>query len=227
MDDLIYGRNPVLEALSSPRSLERIFVQGEGDRTNRDIVSRAKTLGVSLEYVDRRALERLCGHDRHQGVAARIAPIAYAEWPDLIAQAKERGESPFLLVCDHLEDPHNLGAILRTALCFGVHGVILPKKRSVQITPAVVKTSAGAALHLKVARVANIAQTLERLKEEGLWIAGTDADGEPLDSHAGLSGPLALVIGSEGQGMSRLVRKRCDFVLRIPMEDTISSLNAS
>ncbi len=226
MDELIYGRNPVLEALASGANLQRIYVLKDNPK-NKDILAEAKKNGLPVDYHDRQSLTRLCGTENHQGVAAQMAPLAYVEWEDILSVAAEKGEVPLVLICDHLEDPHNLGAVIRSAVCFGVHGIILPKKRSVSVTSAVLKASAGAAMHIKIARVSNLAQTMDRLKEEGFWIAGTDADGESLVDNKALKGPLAIVVGSEGKGMSALTRKKCDFVLRIPMESTINSLNAS
>ena len=225
-EEFIYGRNPVQEALRSETSLQRVFLLKDNQK-NKDIMAAARQQGIPLEYKDREGLSRLCGSEHHQGVVVQVAPMEYVEWQDILALARERGEDPLILVCDHLEDPHNLGAIMRSALCFGAHGIILPKKRSVAVTATVLKASAGAAMHMKVARVANLAQTLERLQEEGLWIAGTDASGESLVDNKALTGPLAIVVGSEGSGMSALVAKKCDFILRIPMKNTINSLNAS
>lgn len=226
MDEMIYGRNPVLEALASDTNLQRVYILKENSK-NKDILAEAKKRGLPVDYHDRTSLTRICGTENHQGVAAQMAPLAYVEWEDILAVAAEKGEAPLVLICDHLEDPHNLGAVIRSAVCFGVHGVILPNKRSVSVNSTVLKASAGAAMHIKVARVSNLAQTMDKLKEKGLWIVGTDADGDSVVDNKALMGPLAIVVGSEGRGMSALTRKKCDFVLRIPMESTINSLNAS
>ncbi|QRN85272.1 23S rRNA (guanosine(2251)-2'-O)-methyltransferase RlmB [Clostridia bacterium] len=226
MDEMIYGRNPVLEALASDANLQRIYLLKDNQK-NKDILAEAKKRGLPIDYHDRTSLTRISGTENHQGVAAQMAPLGYVEWEDILSIATKKGETPLILICDHLEDPHNLGAIIRSAVCFGAHGIILPKKRSVAITSTVLKASAGAAMHIKVARVSNLAQTIDRLKQEGLWIVGTDADGESLIGNTVLTGPLAIVVGSEGKGMSTLTRKKCDLVLKIPMESTINSLNAS
>ncbi len=227
MDELLYGRNPVQEALKSDISVGRVYLLKDGQHHNKDIVALAKMKGIVVDYVDRITLDKKAGNSHHQGVVAEIAPIVYLDWRDLLANADQRGEVPLLLLLDHIEDPHNLGAIIRSALCFGVHGIVLPKKRSVHINATVIKASAGAALHMPVAMVANLAQTMDSLKEQGLWIAGTDAKGELLRGHAALAGPLAVVIGNEGKGLGALVAQKCDFILRIPMENTLNSLNAS
>lgn len=226
MDEIIYGRNPVLEALASDANLQRIYILKDNQK-NKDILAEAKKRGLPVDYHDRTSLARISGTENHQGVVAQMAPLAYADLEDILSVAKDKGEAPLILICDHLEDPHNLGAIIRSAVCFGAHGIVLPKKRSVSVNSTVLKASAGSAVHIKVARVSNLAQTMDKLKEEGLWIVGTDSDGESLIGNPVLKGALAIVVGSEGKGMSTLTRKKCDLVVKIPIESTINSLNAS
>ncbi len=227
-DELIAGKHPVLEAMRAGRALNKIFLFKDAQRhLVQPIMDEAKARGVVVQTVDRRKLDQLAPDMQHQGVVAQAAPIAYAEVEDLLARAAERGEAPFIVLLDEIEDPHNLGSILRTADCTGAHGVIVPKRRSAGLTAVVAKTSAGAVEYVPVARVANLVQTMEKLKEAGLWIAGADA-GAPESFHeTKLTGPLAVVIGSEGKGLSRLVREKCDFILSLPMFGHVNSLNAS
>lgn len=224
--DYIYGRNAVSEALRSGRPIDRVLViKGGGSGSIRALISKFRDCGIPVKEVDRRRLDTLVGKN-HQGIAAVAARREYAGLDDLFSAAAAKGEPPFFVVCDGIEDPHNLGAIIRTAEAAGVHGIIIPKRRSAGLTSAVYKASAGAAEYLPVARVANIVQTLRELKKRGVWIYGLDMDGEPWCS-ADLRGPAAFVIGSEGQGMGRLVREECDYILSIPMFGRVSSLNAS
>ncbi len=227
-DDVLIGRNAVAEALKAGRSINRLLLAG-GDRDGSvaEIRALAKERGTICQTVERAKIEAIAGGLRHQGVLAYVAPVAYAELDDILAAAEEKGEPPFLLLLDELEDPHNLGALLRTADATGVHGVLIPKRRSVPLTATVAKTSAGAVEYVPVARVGNVAQTLKMLKEKGFWVAGADMDGPATCWEADLTGALVLVVGSEGHGMSRLTRELCDFVVRMPMVGRINSLNAS
>lgn len=226
--DIIAGRNAVSEALRAGRTIDSLYIQrGERSGALSALVAKAKAAGAAIKEADPRKLDHLCGGANHQGVVAVAAVKEYATVEDLFQLAQERGEPPFFVLCDELEDPHNLGAIIRTAECAGAHGVIIPKRRSAGLTAVVAKTSAGAVSHLPVARVANLPSLLKRLKEEGLWIFGSAADGTTSLYAADLKGPAALVIGSEGSGMSRLVSETCDFLVRIPMRGKLNSLNAS
>lgn len=225
-EDILIGRNPVTEALKSKRPIEKIIVQdGAGGSLGR-VISLAKDRGVMVETVDKRAIERLVGNAPHQGVIAITSAHEYASLDDVFAIAKVRGEYPFIIVLDGIEDPHNLGAIIRTAECAGAHGVIIPKRRAAGVTYSAAKSSAGAVEYVPCVRVANIAQTVEELKDRGVWVYACDMDGDAYNK-AKLTGPVALVIGSEGDGISRLVKEKCDFVISIPMYGNISSLNAS
>ena len=227
-EDVLIGRNAVIEALRSERGINKILL-AEGDRAGsvKEILSLARERGIVVQSVNRSKLEALAGGMRHQGVLAYVSPVAYAELEDILNRAAEKEEPPFLLLLDELEDPHNLGALLRTADAAGVHGVLIPKRRSVPLNATVAKTSAGAVEYVPVARIGNISQTLRELKQRGMWVAGADMDGEQTYYEADLTVPLVLVVGSEGHGMSRLTREHCDFVVRMPMAGRINSLNAS
>ncbi len=227
-EDVIEGRNAVIEALRAGRAIDKIYIaKGEVDKTLGHIASRAREAGIVVVEADRRKLDSMSVTHAHQGVLALAAVREYATVAGLLAIAEERGEPPFIVACDEISDPHNLGAILRTAECVGAHGVIIPKRRSAGLTATVDKASAGAAEHVPVARVANMASALRELKEAGLWIYGTAADGASPLWETDLSGPVCLVIGSEGDGMSRVVSEQCDFRVSIPMKGKIGSLNAS
>jgi len=223
---LIIGRNPVMEAVKSGRTIEKILMQKDGEGSVRKIASMAREKGLQIQYVERAALDRLCPGRPHQGVAAFAAAHDYCQLEDILESARVKGEEPFLILLDGLEDPHNLGAIMRTADAAGVHGIVIPSRRAVGLTETVAKASAGAIEYVPVAKVSNMVSAIEKLKEEGLWIAACDMDGQ-LYYEAELSGPMAVVVGGEGQGVSRLVREKCDYVLSIPMRGKISSLNAS
>lgn len=225
--DIIFGRNSVSEAIKAERPLDSILV-ARGERTGSipKILSDAKNADIPVKEVDRKKLDFMCGHGNHQGIVAVGAVKAYSTVDDIFALAEEKGEAPFIIVCDEIEDPHNLGAIIRTAEAAGAHGVIVPKRRSAPLSFAVAKTSAGAVEFMNVARVTNIPQTLEELKERGVWIYCADMDGETF-YNANLKGSVALVIGSEGKGVGRLVKEKCDVVLSMPMKGKINSLNAS
>lgn len=227
MDDLIFGRNAVTELLKSGRSVNKLFIaEGTRDGSIQKIFALAKTAGVIVEFIQRDKLDTLCG-GRHQGVAAKAAAINYSTVEEILELAESKHESPFLILLDELEDPQNFGAILRTAEAVGVHGVIIPKRRSVQLNATVFKTSAGAAEYVKVAQVTNVAQTLKNLRGVGLQVVGSDMSAEVDFRQADLTGGIVLVIGSEGKGMRRLTRESCDVLIKIPMFGKINSLNAS
>lgn len=227
LENQIEGKNPILEALRSDRDIQRIVVtKGVQDRKIQEILNRAASKKIKVQEVDKRDIERMAKTPAHQGIIAIVAPYRYVDIGDIMERAQALGESPFILILDHLNDPHNFGAIIRTAEACGVHGVIIPKRRAVAVTPAVVKASAGAVEHMLIAKVANIANTIDRLKEMGLWIAGASMEGEVYTSHD-FKGPIGIVIGSEGEGISRLVKEKCDFLLSIPMKGQVKSLNAS
>lgn len=227
-DGLIEGRNAVTEALRAGTPIDKIFIaRGETDKTLGHIASTARAAGVVVVEADRRKLDYMSATKAHQGVIALAAVREYASVEDILSAARERGEAPLLVVCDEISDPHNLGAIIRTAECVGAHGVIIPKRRSAGLTAVVDKTSAGALEHMAVARVPNLAAAIETLKKNGLWIYGTAAEGANELWKTDLTGPACIVIGSEGTGISRLVREKCDFLVSIPLRGQISSLNAS
>ena len=227
-NDLIEGRNAVIEALRAGRTIDKIFIaKGDVDKTLGHIASKARSAGIVVTEADRRKLDAMSQTHAHQGVIALCAVKEYSAIEDMLAVAAERGEAPFLVLCDEISDPHNLGAIIRSAECAGAHGVIIPKRRSAGLTSIVGKTSAGAVSYLPVARVPNIPALLKELQQQGVWIFGTAAEGTTSLYEADLKGPAAIVIGSEGDGMGRLVREGCDFLVSIPMKGRISSLNAS
>ena len=227
-EGLIEGRNALTEALKSGRAIDKLYVaEGSTDRSLARLAALAKEAGAVIVPTDRRKLDQMSPTGAHQGVIAAVAAHEYASLDDILALAAERGEAPLIVICDELSDPHNLGAILRSAECAGAHGVVIPKRRGVGLTAVVAKTSAGAVEYLPVARVANIANSIRELQEKGLWVYGTDADADSSLYRTDLTGPTAIVIGNEGEGMSRLVRERCDVLVSIPMKGQISSLNAS
>ncbi|HLQ71999.1 MAG TPA: 23S rRNA (guanosine(2251)-2'-O)-methyltransferase RlmB [Bacillota bacterium] len=226
-EEIIIGKNPVMEALKSGRSINKVLVSEQLNKNVQHTLQAAgKTANATIQKVPKKRLDQL-SNGNHQGVIAYVAAYEYADIDDLFHCAKQKNEAPFFIVLDELEDPHNLGSILRTADATGVHGVIIPKRRSVGLTSTVAKTAAGALEHVPVARVTNIANTLDMLKSEGVWIAGTAGDGaedyRTLDGQA----PIAIVIGNEGKGVSRLVKKKCDWTVRLPMKGHNTSLNAS
>ena len=227
-DGLIEGRNAVIEALRAGTSIDKIYLQkGETDRTLGHIASTAREKGIVVVDADKRKLDSMSRTHAHQGVIALASVREYVSVADILNTAREKGEAPLIVVCDEISDPHNLGAIIRTAECAGAHGVIIPKRRSAGLTSVVGKTSAGAVSYVPVARVPNIAALLKELQKEGVWVFGTAAEGTTTLYDADLKGPAAIVIGSEGDGMTRLVREGCDFLVSIPMKGKISSLNAS
>ena len=224
---LIIGRNAVLEALRRERAIDTLLVaKGERNGSIGRIIADCRNRGAVIKEVDKRKLDFLCGGGNHQGVAAYAASHEYAELEDIFSLAKERDENPFIIICDELEDPHNLGAIIRTAECAGAHGIIIPKRRSVSLTWAVSKASAGALEYMPVARVTNLAAAIDELKERGVWIYSADMDGKPF-FETDFSGAVGLVIGSEGNGVGKLIREKSDFIVSLPMKGKINSLNAS
>ena len=226
-DDLIVGRNAVKEALKAGRPADSLLVQrGERSGAVQPIIAACKEKGIIVKEADQKKLDFLCGHAHHQGVILIAAAHEYAAVDDILNSAAKKGEPPFLILCDSLEDPHNLGAIIRTAECCGAHGVIIPERRSVSLSGVVSKTSAGALEYVPVARVTNLNATIRELKEKNIWVIAADMDGVPY-KEADLSGAIALVIGSEGNGVSRLVKENCDMTVSIPMKGRINSLNAS
>ena len=227
-ENMLEGRNAVQEALAAGRPIDKLYIAaGETDRALARLAAMAKEAGAAVVETDRRKLDQLSATGAHQGVVAMVAAHAYATVDEILENAKSRGEAPLIVLCDDLSDPHNLGAIIRTAECAGAHGVVIPKRRSAGLTSIVAKTSAGAVSYVPVARVPNIPALLEQLQKEGVWVFGTAAEGTSDLYSADLKGPAAIVIGSEGDGMTRLVREKCDFLVSIPMKGRISSLNAS
>lgn len=227
-EDLIEGRNAVSEALRAGRSIDKIFVaRGNTDRTLGRILAQARERGIVVKECDRRKLDAMSATHAHQGIIAQAAVRAYCDIDDILALASKRGEDPFVVVCDEIADPQNLGAILRTAECAGVHGVVIPKRRSAGITAVVDKVSGGAAEHILVARVPNIPAALRELKDRGLWVYGTAAEAPAGLWDTPMTGPVCLVIGSEGFGMGRLAAEQCDFTVSIPLRGEIASLNAA
>lgn len=223
----IEGRNAVLEAFRSGKTIDKLYVlDGCQDGPVRSIVREAKKADTIINFVDKERLDRLSTTGHHQGVVAQAAAYEYAEVEDILNAAKEKNEPPFIFILDEIEDPHNLGAIIRTANLAGAHGVIIPKRRAVGLTATVAKTSAGAINYTPVAKVTNISKTIDELKKEGLWFVCADMDGDVM-YNVNLTGPIGLVIGNEGSGVSRLVKEKCDFTALIPMKGDIDSLNAS
>ena len=226
--DVVIGRNAVTEALRSGRSINKILVaQGDRQGSIKEVIALAKEKGIILQETEYRRLDEIAMGLRHQGVVAYAAPVDYVELDDILEAAAAKGEPPFLILLDELEDPHNLGAILRTADAAGVHGVLIPKRRSCPLSATVAKTSAGAVEYVPVARIGNVAQTIKLLKEKNMWVVGADMDGDKEYYEADLTGALVLVVGSEGRGISRLAKEHCDFLVRLPMNGHINSLNAS
>lgn len=227
-NEIVEGRNAVIEALRAGRAIDKIFIaKGDVDKTLGHIASKAREKGIVVVECDRKKLDFMSQTHAHQGVIALCAVREYCTVEDIFAVAEERGEKPFIIVCDEISDPHNLGAIIRSAECAGAHGVIIPKRRSAGLTAIVDKASAGAAEHMAIARVPNIPAAIKELKDRGLWVYGTAADGQSDLWHTDFTGNVALVIGSEGDGMGRLVRESCDFIVSLPMKGQVSSLNAS
>lgn len=227
-NDKLEGRNSVLEALKAGRTINKLFViKGEREGSIRQIVAMARQKGIIVTEVEKSALDSMSTSRSHQGVIAFVAVKEYVEVDDILQAARERGQPPFIIILDEIADPHNFGAILRTANAVGAHGIIIPKRRAIGLTSAVSKASAGAVEYVPVSRVTNIAQTIEYLKKNNVWVVGTDATGDKAFYESDLKGPMALVVGSEGEGIGKLIREKCDFIVNIPMQGEISSLNAS
>ncbi|MCL2827180.1 MAG: 23S rRNA (guanosine(2251)-2'-O)-methyltransferase RlmB [Oscillospiraceae bacterium] len=227
-EGVVEGRNALLEALDAGVAIDKVYIaKGDIDATLRHIASRARDAGAVVVETDRRKLDSLSRSHSHQGILALTAVRAYASIEDILQLAQDRGEPPLVVICDEITDSHNLGAIIRTAEATGAHGIVIPKRRSVGITPIVQKTSAGAVNHLPVARVPNLTAAIQTLQKAGLWIYGAAMEGESVLWDADLKGPVGIVIGSEGDGLGRLVSKHCDFLVRIPMAGKVQSLNAS
>jgi 23S rRNA (guanosine2251-2'-O)-methyltransferase len=224
--NIIFGRNPVMEALKNDREIEKLLIGKGAEGSINKIIGMAKDKRIPIIMTEKPTLDRLANGSPHQGVAAYVSAYSYCEIEDIFDLAEKRGEPPYIMILDNLEDPHNLGAIMRTAEVVGAHGIIIPKRRAVGITDVVVKASAGAVEYMPCVKVSNIAQTIDKLKDKGIWIAACDMDGQPYYK-ADLKGGIAIVIGSEGFGISRLVKEKCDFVVSIPMVGKITSLNAS
>ena len=227
MEDTVIGRNPVLEAIKSGRPIDKILIKkGKYEGSMVPLIKKAKEMGIIIQETDRAKLDALAEGENHQGVIAYVSAHSYVSVDDILKNAEDKGEAPFVIICDKITDPHNLGAIIRTANCVGAHGVIIPKRSSAGINSTVAKTSAGAVEYTGVAKVTNIADTIDKLKKKGLWIAAADMDGESMYK-TDLKGALGIVVGSEGSGVSRLVKEKCDFIISIPMYGEINSLNAS
>lgn len=224
-DYIIEGRNPVLEVIQSGRAINKLMIaDGNREGSIKKIIAKAKEKGIVISYVDKAKINSMSQSDNHQGVIAFVAAYDYVELDDMLNGIEG---PPFLIVLDEINDPHNLGSIMRTADAVGAHGIIIPKRRAVGLTPVVAKTSAGAIEYIPVCRVTNLARTIDALKERGIWVAGADMAGQQTHFQANFEGPIALVMGNEGQGISRLVKEKCDFLVNIPMIGKVSSLNAS
>lgn len=227
-EDLIEGRNAVIEVLRSERTVEQILVaNGDVSGSINMILALAKEKKIVIKHVDRKKLDQLSQTGAHQGVIAQITPYNYCDIDDIINYAEEKGEKPFIVILDEIEDPHNFGSIIRTAETCGVHGIIIPKRRNVGLTPAVYKASVGAIEHMKIAKITNINSAIDKLKERGIWVYGADMNGENYCYDIDFRGAVALIIGSEGKGILKLTKNKCDVLVKIPMVGNISSLNAS
>ena len=227
-EDLIIGRNAVMEALKNDKTIEALYLaNGSREGSINQIINLAKKNKIVIKEADKKKLDSMSAGMVHQGVIAKITPYKYFEVKDILDDAKKKGEAPFIIILDELEDPHNLGSIIRTAETCGVHGIIIPKRRNVGVTPTVYKSSVGAVEHVKIAKVTNINNTIDELKEQGIWVYGADIEGREYSYEVDFSGPCALIIGSEGRGISKLTLKKCDKLVRIPMIGKINSLNAS
>ena len=227
-EDLIIGRNAVMEVVKGDRTVEALYIsKGHVEGSINAIIKIAKEKKLVIKEVDRKKLDIMSGGAVHQGVIARVTPYVYSSVEDILDFARKKGEDPFIVILDELEDPHNLGSIVRTAELCGVHGIIIPKRRNVGVTSTVYKLSVGAIEHMKIAKVTNINKTLDELKKEGVWIYGADIDGTEYSYEVDYSGPCALIIGNEGKGISKLTLKKCDKIIKIPMIGKINSLNAS
>lgn len=228
MEDFVIGRNSVLELLESRKDINKIFVaKGEKHGSINKILAIAKDRRIIIVEKDKRKMDELANHQNHQGVIAIVPPFEYCEIEDILEEAKKKNEEPFVLILDGIEDPHNLGSIIRTAETAGVHGIIIPKRRAAQVNSTVNKVSAGAVEYMKIARVTNISDAIQKLKDSGLWICGTHINADKYYYEQDLTGAIGIVIGNEGSGMSNKVTKNCDFLVKIPMKGKIESLNAS
>ena len=227
-EDIVIGRNSVIEALKSDKTIEALYISNSKlEGSINTIIGLAKEKRILIKEVDKKKLDSMCDGEVHQGVIAKVTPYKYSEVSDILALAKERGEEPFIIILDEIEDPHNLGSIVRTAELFGVHGIIIPKRRSVSVSATVYKSSVGAIEHIKIAKVTNINSVIDDLKEQGIWVYGADIRAEEYSHQVDFSGPCALVIGNEGRGISKLTVQKCDKLIKIPMVGKINSLNAS
>lgn len=227
MEDFIYGKNPVLEAIQAGHEINKlIFLEASRDKNLQKIIEVAKEKKIMIQFSERKIMDKICEGENHQGVIAYVSPYQYYELDDILEIAKKKEEPPFLIICDEITDPHNLGSIIRTANAVGAHGVIIPKRRSAAVNQTVVKTSCGAVEYVPVARVTNITQTIKTLKEQGIWVIGTDM-GAPVYYEANLKGSIAIVIGNEGDGIGRLVKENCDMMVSLPMYGQVDSLNAA
>lgn len=227
-DDQVEGRNSVLELLESGKDINKIFItRGEKHGSINKIIAKAKDRGIIIVEKDKRQMQEMAQNENYQGVIAIVPPFEYCEVEDILEEAKKKNEDPFVLILDGIEDPHNLGSIIRTAETAGIHGIIIPKRRAACVNSTVNKVSAGAAQYMKIARVTNISDSIQKLKEAGLWICGTDINTNTMYDKQDLKGPLGIVIGNEGSGISEKVKKNCDFLVKIPMKGKVNSLNAS
>lgn len=227
-EDLIEGRNAVIEALKSDRTIEQILIaKGDMEGSIHVVLGLAKDKGIVIKEVDRKKLDQMSETKAHQGVIAVVTPYTYFEVDDILEYAESKGQKPFIIILDEIEDPHNFGSIIRTAEICGAHGIIIPKRRNVGVTPTVYKSSAGAVEHMKIAKVTNLNAAIESLKEKGIWIYGADMDGEDYCFNVNFSGAVALIIGSEGRGISKLTKEKCDVLVKVPMVGQITSLNAA
>lgn len=227
MEDIIYGRNPILEAVNAGHEINKLLVlEGSKDKNLQKVINVAREHKILIQFAERKLMDKIADGENHQGVIAYVSPYRYYELEELLQFAKDKNEDPMLIICDEITDPHNLGSIIRTANAVGAHGVIIPKRRSAAINQTVVKTSCGAVEYVPIARVTNITQTIKQLQALGVWIAGTDMDA-PLYYDANLTGSIAIVIGNEGEGIGRLVKESCDLMISLPMRGEVSSLNAA
>ncbi|NRT74699.1 23S rRNA (guanosine(2251)-2'-O)-methyltransferase RlmB [Clostridium beijerinckii] len=227
-EDIVIGRNAVIEALRGERTIETLYISNSKlEGSIKTIVGLAKENRILIKEVDKRKLDSMCDGEVHQGVIAKVTPYKYSEVSDILDLAEKRGEAPFIVILDEIEDPHNLGSIVRTAELFGVHGIILPKRRSASVSTTVYKSSVGAIEHVKIAKVTNLNSTIEELKEKGIWIYGADIRAEEYSYQVDFGGPCAVIIGNEGRGISKLTVEKCDKLIKIPMVGKINSLNAS
>ncbi len=228
MADKLAGVNSIMEAIQGRRKVHKIFIQeGKGGKKIEELIQIAKKKGIYFQYVDKQRLDQMYTQANHQGVIAQVEDFEFASLEEILESAALKGEEPFLLILDGIEDPQNLGSIIRTAECAGVHGIILPRHNAAEITAAVARASAGAVEHMLICQETNLVNTMKKLKEKGIWITGAEMDGEAEYYHSNIPSPTALVIGGEGKGMRRLVKETCDLTVRIPMKGQVNSLNAS